>query len=76
MKKTFLKSILTGVIGLTLVNSCSMFSKDGTHKCSSNACKGKKEVTDTTKADTHKCSAAKKADTKKAATDQKTADKK
>ncbi len=76
MKKTFLKSIATGVVGLTLVSSCSMFNKEAAHECSSNTCKTKKEAADTsatkdasaTKAEAHKCS-AKKANKK--ATDKK-----
>lgn len=86
MKKTFLKSVATGIFSLTLVTGCSMFNKDAAHKCSSNTCKGKKEVTDTTatkadahsctakKAAAHKCSAAKKA-VKKAAPDKAADDK-
>ncbi len=46
MKKTFLKSVATGIVGLTLVASCSMFNKESAHKCSSNTCDGKKEVSD------------------------------
>jgi hypothetical protein len=73
MKKTFLKSITTGIVGLTLVSGCSMFHKEAAHSCNSNSCKGKKESTtnDTTstkketsgchakKDATHKCSAKK-----------------
>jgi hypothetical protein len=44
MKKTFLKSVATGILGLTLVGGCSMFSKEAAHKCSASGCKAKKEA--------------------------------
>jgi hypothetical protein len=58
MKKTFLKSIATGVVGLTLIGGCSMFNKEAAHKCSSNGCKAKKEA--------HSCSAKKETSSCKA----------
>lgn len=62
MKKTFLKSVATGIVGITLVGGCSMFNKESVHKCSSNSCNAKKEVTETSpKTDAHKCSAKKEA---------------
>ncbi len=43
MNKTFLKSVITGVVGLTLVASCSKAaSEKSSHKCASNNCSGKK----------------------------------
>jgi len=63
MKKTFLKSVATGIVGLTLIGGCSMFSKEAAHSCKSNSCKAKKE-TNSTKKDTSSCS-AKKASTSK-----------
>ncbi|MES2677591.1 MAG: hypothetical protein V4612_04685 [Pseudomonadota bacterium] len=70
MKKTFLKSVATGVVGLTLVASCSMFNKETAHKCSSNTCKAKKEANQTsaTKAEAHKCNSKKAANKKAKAT--------
>ncbi len=53
MKKTFLKSVVTGVVGLTLVGGCAIYSKESAHKCSANGCKAKKE--------TSSCSAKKEA---------------
>ena len=44
MKKTFLKSVVTGVVGLTLVGGCAIYSKESAHKCSANGCKAKKEA--------------------------------
>ena len=61
MKKTFLKSVATGIVGLTLATGCSMFNKESAHKCSSNTCNAKKEATDSTKNNTHNAKKAKKA---------------
>ncbi|MFT6106908.1 MAG: hypothetical protein ACJATL_001149 [Rickettsiales bacterium] len=65
MKKTFLKSVATGIIGLTLVGGCSMMSKDAAHKCSASGCKAKKDANSckgkntcsAKKEATHSCSA-------------------
>lgn len=90
MKKTFLKSITTGIVGLTLVSGCSMFQKEATHSCNSNSCKGKKESTSTTttsekketsgcnakKDSAHKCSAKKASTKNNSKTDTKTEAKK
>lgn len=64
MKKTFLKSVATGIIGLTLVGGCSMFSKEAAHKCSASGCKAKKDANSckannscSAKKEAHKCSA-------------------
>jgi hypothetical protein len=73
MKKTFLKSIATGVVGLTLIGGCSMFNKEAAHSCKANSCKakkeshgcsGKKDAKASTKKETSSCS-AKKASTHK-----------
>jgi hypothetical protein len=59
MKKTFLKSVATGIIGLTLVGGCSMFSKEAAHKCSASGCKAKKDANSCK--GKNSCSAAKEA---------------
>lgn len=57
MKKTFLKSVVTGIVGLTIASGCSvMGKKESAHKCSSNSCKAKKESHDCrAKKDSHSC---------------------
>jgi hypothetical protein len=50
MNKQFIKSVAVGIMGLSLVASCSMMNK-GHHKCNS---------AKTEKQEKHKCSAAKK----------------
>ncbi len=60
MKKTFLKSVATGVVGLTLIGGCSMFHKEAAHKCSSNGCKAQKESNGCkAKKESHSCSSKK-----------------
>jgi hypothetical protein len=57
MKKTFLKSVATGIVGLTLVTSCSVFNKESAHKCSSNSCTAKADSA--TKDGNHSCNGKK-----------------
>ncbi len=55
MKKSFVKSLAAGIIGLSLATSCSMMSGKNSHKCggknscSANGCKSKKSDS------SHKC---------------------
>jgi len=43
MKMNFLKSVTTGIIGLTLLSGCNHFGKkNDANKCSTNKCSGKK----------------------------------
>lgn len=74
MKANFLKSITTGIVGLTLLGGCSHFTKkEDANKCSSknsekNGCKGKKDAHSCSgKKDAHSCKAKK--DTNKAKKD-------
>lgn len=63
MKKSFLKSVATGVVGLTLVSGCSIMHKESAHKCSAKKeTTTKKEATAVeTKVEAHKCTAKKEA---------------
>jgi hypothetical protein len=60
MKKTFLKSVVTGIVGLTIVSGCGMMGKKSAHKCSANSCKAKQESHSCkSKKDTNSCRAKK-----------------
>lgn len=80
MNKNFLKSVITGVVSLGLIASCSQLTgKKDSHNCSSNKCSAKKadeankcsakkteesNKCSSKKAETNKCSSKKAAEVK------------
>lgn len=73
MNKKFLQSVAAGVVGLSLIASCSHFGHKESNNCGAkNGCASKKE---SNKCSTNKCSSAKKEAAKDAKVEKKSSKK-